>query len=145
MHKRYKDLTDIEFAFRTMKTVLLEMRGIFVRKANHTRAHVFIIMLAYLIAYKLRRLWYDIESTVEEGIKELGSICSMEITTCRDVSYQVIPEPRELGKTLLSKLGISLPDAIPSKNIKVHTRKKLVSERKLKKLQGVKSKNRSSI
>ncbi len=140
IHNRYKDLTEIEFAFRTMKTVLLEMRGIFVRRANRTRAHVFIIMLAYLIAYHLRRLWYDVELTIEEGIKELASICSIEVTTTGQVSYQTIPEPRELGKILLSKIGICLPDAIPCRKVEVLTRKKLVSERKLKNLQALRLK-----
>ena len=133
IHKRYKDLTEVEFAFRTMKTVLLEMRGIFVRKANRTRAHVFIIMLAYLIAYKLRRFWYDVEVTVEEGIKELASICSTEVLPPGQAAYHTIPEPRELGKILLSKIGLSLPDVLISRDIKVVTRKKLVSERKIKK------------
>ena len=140
VHNRYKDLAEVEFAFRTMKTTLLEMRGIFVRKANRTRAHVFIIMLAYMLAYQLRRLWYDVELTVEEGIRELASICSIEVITADQLSYQTIPEPRELGKILLSKIGISLPDAIPSRNVKVVTRKKLVSERKHKRIQLVKPK-----
>jgi transposase len=141
VHKRYKDLAEVEFAFRTMKTTLLEMRGIFVRKANRTRSHVFIIMLAYMLAYQLRRLWWDVELTLEEGIGELASICSIEVITQGQISYQTIPEPRELGKTLLSKAGISLPDAIPSRNTKVVTRKKLTSERKDKKIQLVKVKN----
>ena len=140
IHSRYKDLAEVEFAFRTMKTTLLEMRGIFVRKANRTRAHVFIIMLAYMLAYQLRRIWYDIELTVEEGIRELASICSIEVITGDQLSYQTIPEPRELGKMLLSKIGINLPDAIPCRNVKVVTRKKLVSERKLKRIQLVKPK-----
>ena len=118
-----------------MKTEFFEMRGIFVRKANRTRAHVFIIMLAYLIAYQLRRLWYDMELTVEEGIKELASICAIEVMTAKGITYQTIPEPRELGKKLLSKIGTTLPDAIPCREVEVHTRKKLVSERKSKKLQ----------
>ncbi|MBN1970405.1 MAG: IS1634 family transposase [Candidatus Delongbacteria bacterium] len=133
IHERYKDLTEVEFAFRTMKTVFLEMRGIYVRKANRTRAHVFIIMLAYLIAYKLRRLWYDVEVTVEEGVKELASVCSTIVLPPGQESYQTIPEPRELGKILLSKIGVTLPDVFISRNIKVVTRKKLVSERKIKK------------
>jgi len=104
IHNRYKDLAEVEYAFRTMKTTLLEMRGIFVRKAERTRAHVFIIMLAYLLACQLRRLWYDVV-TVEEGIAELASICSIEVITDGQVSYQTIPEPRQLGKTLLSMAG----------------------------------------
>jgi hypothetical protein len=141
VHSRYKDLAEVEFAFRTMKTTLLEMRGIFVRKANHTRAHVFIIMLAYQLAYQLRRLWYDVELTVEEGIKELASICSVEVVSPDgQISYQTIPEPRELGKILLAKTGLTLPDAIPRRNANVDTRKKLISERKKEKIQLVNSK-----
>lgn len=138
IHNRYKDLAEVEYAFRTMKTTLLEMRGIFVRKAERTRAHVFIIMLAYLLAYQLRRLWYDVELTVEEGIAELASICSIEVVAPGQVSYQTIPEPRQLGKILLAKAGVSLPDAIPCRKVEVVTRKKLLSERKNKIIQKVK-------
>jgi transposase len=145
VHSRYKDLAEVEFAFRTMKTTLLEMRGIFVRKANRTRAHVFIIMLAYMLAYQLRRLWYDVELTVEEGIRELASICSIEVISADgQLSYQTIPEPRELGKILLDKTGISLPDAIPCRNVNVDTRKKLISERKKEKIQKVSRKKQST-
>jgi len=48
-HDRYKDLADVEFAFRTMKTTLEEIRPIYVRKAENTRGHVFVAMLAYMI------------------------------------------------------------------------------------------------
>jgi hypothetical protein len=127
---RYKGLAEVEYAFRTMKTTLLEMRGIFVRKATRTRAHVFVIMLAYLLAYQLRRLWHEVELTVEEGIAELTSICAIELTLSNQTTCQMIPEPRPLGKLLLEKAGITLPDAIPHKGITVVTRKKLVPQRK---------------
>jgi hypothetical protein len=129
-HARYKGLAEVEYAFRTMKTTLLEMRGIFVRKATRTRAHVFVIMLAYLLAYQLRRLWHEVELTVEEGIAELASICAIELTLSNQTTCQVIPEPRPLGKLLLEKADITLPDAIPHKGITVVTRKKLVPQRK---------------
>lgn len=129
-HARYKGLAEVEYAFRTMKTTLLEMHGIFVRKATRTRAHVFVIMLAYLLAYQLRRLWHEVELTVEEGIGELASICAIELTLPNPTTCQVIPEPRPLGKLLLEKTDITLPDAIPHKGITVVTRKKLVSQRK---------------
>ncbi len=67
IHSRYKDLAYVERAFRTMKTVLLEMKAIYVRKADRTRAHVFVVMLAYLLVHKLQQLWRDVELTVEEG------------------------------------------------------------------------------
>ena len=130
VHARYKGLAEVEYAFRTMKTTLLEMRGIFVRKAARTRAHVFVIMLAYLLAYQLRRLWHDVELTPEEGIAELASICAIELLLPNQITCQVIPEPRPLGKHLLEKASITLPDVIPHAGITVVTRTKLVSQRK---------------
>ena len=41
--------------FRTMKTGLLEVRPIFVRKAPRTRAHVLITMLALKVVREMRR------------------------------------------------------------------------------------------
>ena len=130
VHSRYKDLAFVEKAFRTMKTALLEMRGIYVRKANRTRAHVFIIMLGYLLVHELQKVWRSIELTVEEGVAELASICSIEVLVKDKVGYQTIPEPRTLGKSLLKALGIALPEVIPFRNAIVVTKKKLVSERK---------------
>lgn len=48
-HDRYKDLAKVEFAFRTMKTTLEDIRPVFVRKEENTRGHVFVVMLAYMI------------------------------------------------------------------------------------------------
>jgi len=45
VHDRYKDLTEVEMAFRTSKTVHLEMRPVYVRTEEHTRGHVLAVML----------------------------------------------------------------------------------------------------
>jgi transposase len=129
IHDRYKSLAEVEWAFRTMKTSLLHIRSIYVRKANRTRAHVFSIMLAYMIAFELRRLWHDIEFTIEEAIEELCSLCATEVII-GSLSVQTIPRPRENGQMLLEKAGVTLPDAIPSRKATVFTRKKLVEERR---------------
>lgn len=106
-----------------------------------TRAYIYIIMLAYLLAYQIQRPWYYVELTVEEGIKELVSICTVEvISPDGQLSYQTIPETKELDKVLLAKIGISPPRVIPCRNVNVDTRKKLVSGRKTKKIQVVSSK-----
>jgi hypothetical protein len=130
IHDRYKDLAQVEWAFRTMKTTLLELRPIYVRTAAHTRAHVFIIMLAYLLVYQLAQLWQDVEVTLDEGLQELASICALEVVTAGRVSHQTIPQPRPLGQLLLAKTAITLPEAIPCRNVEVVTRKKLTAERK---------------
>ena len=109
---------------------MLELRGICVRKAARTRAHVLVIMLAYLLAYPLRRLWHAVELTVEEGIAELAAMCAIELLLPNQISCQVIPAPRPLGQRWLDKAGITIPDAIPHAEITVVTRKKLVSQRK---------------
>ena len=67
--------------------------------------------------------------TVEEELRDLAELCATEVIVA-GTSVQTIPEPRESGKALLAAAGVTLPDAIPCRNIKVATRKKLVSERR---------------
>ena len=50
VHARYKDLAKVESAFRTIKTGMLEIRPVYVRKESRTRGHVLVTMLAYMIA-----------------------------------------------------------------------------------------------
>ncbi|EQD52879.1 hypothetical protein B1A_12573, partial [mine drainage metagenome] len=57
VHARYKDLALVEWAFRTSKTVQLEMRPVHVRLASRTRGHALVIMLAYKIVQELARRW----------------------------------------------------------------------------------------
>ena len=51
--ERYRDLQKVERNFRTVKTTFLEIRPIFVRKAERTKAHVFAAMLALKITRQL--------------------------------------------------------------------------------------------
>jgi hypothetical protein len=55
VHDRYRDLHEVEQDFRTMKTGLLEVHPIFVRKAPRTRAHVLVTMLAVKVVREMRR------------------------------------------------------------------------------------------
>lgn len=54
--RSYKDLADVERAFRTTKTVHLEVRPIHHRLSERVRAHVFVCMLAYYVVWHLRQL-----------------------------------------------------------------------------------------
>jgi len=53
--RTYKSLSQVERAFRSMKTVDLEIRPIFHWKDDRIRAHVFLCMLAYYVEWHLRR------------------------------------------------------------------------------------------
>jgi len=130
IHDRYKDLTQVEMAFRTSKTVELEMRPIHVRLAARTRAHVFVVMLAYRIVSDLAKQWVHLDKTVQEGIDELKSLCATEILENGHPLCCQIPEPRESIKELLDAVEIRMPEALPCKGVLVTTKKKLPSRRK---------------
>lgn len=51
----YKSLAQVERAFRTVKTVELEVRPVHHRLADRVRAHVFLCMLAYYVIWHMRR------------------------------------------------------------------------------------------
>ncbi|MFZ0569164.1 MAG: IS1634 family transposase [Rhodomicrobium sp.] len=51
----YKSLAQVERAFRSIKTVDLEVRPIHHRLAGRVRAHVFLCMLAYYVAWHMRQ------------------------------------------------------------------------------------------
>lgn len=51
----YKSLAQVERAFRTIKTVELEVRPIHHRLAGRVKAHVFLCMLAYHVVWHMRR------------------------------------------------------------------------------------------
>jgi hypothetical protein len=53
--RSYKGLSDVERAFRSLKTVHIEVRPIRHRREERVRAHVFICMLAYYALWHMRR------------------------------------------------------------------------------------------
>ena len=124
VHQRYKDLAFVEQGFRTIKTGLLETRPIFVRKEQRTKGHVLVVMLAYILVQELQQLWAGMNITVEEGLLELSMLTTIEMQI-GPRCYQQIPQPREGGRKLLELAHVRLPEALPSRNIKVATRKKL--------------------
>jgi hypothetical protein len=130
VHDRYKDLAEVEQAFRTCKTAHLETRPIHVRTEEHTRGHVLVVMLAYLIRRELSQAWAGLDVTVEEGLKQLGTLCSTEMKVEGGASCLRIPTPRSQSQALLEAAHIHLPEALPHREVRVVTRKKLPERRK---------------
>jgi hypothetical protein len=130
IHDRYKNLTEVEQAFRTCKTAHLEMRPIHVRTAEHTRGHVLVVMLAYLIRRELSRAWTSLDVTVEEGLHQLQTLCATEMKVEGGGSCLRIPTPGTAATALLKALKIRLPKALPHTEALVVTRKKLPARRK---------------
>ena len=130
IHDRYKDLALVEWAFRTSKTVSLEVRPVHVRTAAHTRGHVFVVMLSYLIVAELARCWREMEVTVNEGISQLDTLCATQVLVKGKVSCNQIPRPRPFLEELLQAAQVTLPEVLPSRGVTVTTKKKLTSRRK---------------
>ena len=129
VHDRYKDLALVEMAFRTSKTVELEVRPINVRLESRTRGHVFVVMLAYRIVQELAKRWKEFNLTVEEGVKQLSTLCSIEVDLVGIGKVNQLPVPRELIKDLLEAAKVKLPSYLPCKGIKVTTKTKLTERR----------------
>jgi len=129
LHDRYKDLALVEQAFRTSKTVHLEMRPWHVRNESSTRGHALVVMLAYLIVRHLRQAWAELDVTVEEGLAQLTTLCATQILVKGEVRCNQIPTPRDLSQKLLRAADIHLPRALPHLGARVVTRKNLTEQR----------------
>ncbi|MFQ5836114.1 MAG: IS1634 family transposase [bacterium] len=130
IHDRYKDLTEVERVFRTFKTDFLEVRPVYVQTEKSTRGHVVVVMFSYMIVRMLRRAWEQFDLTVEEGLKQLSTLCSMEMKVENQASCLKIPRPREKSRKLLKALDIRMPIVLPHRDVRVVTRKKLLERRK---------------
>jgi len=69
----YKRLSNVERAFRSLKTVDLHVRPIFHWTANRVRAHIFLCMLAYYVQYHMQEAWrsmlfFDEEAWTKERV-----------------------------------------------------------------------------
>jgi Transposase DDE domain len=129
VHDRYKDLASVERAFRSCKTVHLEVRPIFLRLEARTRAHAFVVMLAYQIIRYLASCWSTLDCTVEEGLHALATLCLVEVAPQHAPSYHCIPTPRDAIARLLHHADIKLPTTFALSGTRVSTKKKLPSER----------------
>ena len=106
----------------------LGLRPLFVRKEESTKRHVLVVMLALLLQRELERCWRDLDTTVKEGIDELGAISVQEVQLGK-ASVQNIPTPDKTGRQLLKKIDVQLPAVLPMRKARVDTTKKLQSER----------------
>ncbi len=64
--RNYKNLSQVERAFRSMKSVDLMVRPIHHRLPDRVRAHIFICMLAYYVQWHMRQAWSSLLFTDED-------------------------------------------------------------------------------
>jgi hypothetical protein len=80
----YKSLAHVERAFRSVKTVDLEVRPIHHRLAARVRAHVFLCMLAYYVAWHMRKalapLLFDDHDKENAGKGRASPVASAKVS-----------------------------------------------------------------
>ena len=74
VHARYMDLAKVERDFRTMKTGLLELRPIHLRKASRTRGHAFVTMLALRLARAIDARLRGTGLCVQDALDRLAGV-----------------------------------------------------------------------
>ena len=117
VHDRYRDLYAVEHDFRTMKTGLLEVRPIFVRKAPRTRAHILVTMLALKVVREMRRALVAAFGTTdddtravtgEEALLALARLCLLTYHV-QGTAVTRLPTPDARQKAILDALRTPLP------------------------------------
>jgi transposase len=115
--ERYRDLQRVERNFKTMKTDVLEVRPIFLRNAERTKAHVFVAMLALKITRRFQSLLHQAFGTTdddprartpEDALTALSRLTYLiyDVKGCR---YARLIQPDEEQRTLLDALGLRFP------------------------------------
>ena len=115
---RYRDLQKVERNFRTVKTTCLEIRPIFVRQANRTRAHVFVALLALKLTRQfeagLRQAFGTVGEdpaaiTPEDALVALGRLTYLYTTGRDGQRHARLVRPDAHQSAILAALGIAFP------------------------------------
>jgi len=118
VHDTYVDLQRVERDFRQMKTGLLEVRPVFVRKESRTRGHVFACMLALKISREMERRLQAIfgttdddphATTLEDAMAALSRLCLQDYVIDETTTVTRFPRPDARQQEILNALGVSLP------------------------------------
>jgi transposase len=114
---RYRDLQRVERGFRTLKTDFLEVRPIFLRNGERTKAHVFVAMLALKITRLFQSLLHRAfgttdddphATTADDALAALSRLTYL-IYDIKGTRYARLIQPDEAQRTLLDALGLRFP------------------------------------
>ncbi len=118
MHDSYVGLQKVERDFRAMKTGLLEVRPVFVRKESRTRGHCAACMLALKmsreIERRLRAAFGTTDSnrhaiTLPDALASLARLCLLQYKVDEKTHVTKLPQPRANQTKILTALGVILP------------------------------------
>ncbi len=127
LHERYMSLMSVERDFRMAKTGLLEIRPIFLRKANRTRGHALVTLLALRLARELDRRVAPLGITVQDAVERLGAIRLVSLAT-PELGLWRLPNDYPPAQQELLALLPKLPT--PGLSVKNFQKRRLTNPRK---------------
>jgi len=119
VHDSYVGLQKVERDFRTMKTGLLEVRPVFVRKESRTRGHVLGCMLALKLSREIeRRLQAAFGTTnsdpyaitLPDALASLIRLCLLHYPIDAHTTVTRLPRPDARQREILTALQVTLPE-----------------------------------
>ena len=119
VHDGYMALEKVERDFRTMKTGLLEVRPVFVRKESRTLGHVFCCLLALKLGRELeRRLAGALGTTdddphavtLRDALGALSRLTLLLYEIDKNTSVARLPKPDKDQQKILAALNVALPE-----------------------------------
>ncbi len=118
VHDSYVSLQKVERDFRQMKTGLLEVRPVFVRKESRTRGHVFSCLLALKLSREMERRRQTAFGTTDanphaitltDALAALSRLCLLHYTVDEKNTVTRLPQPDARQQQILTALGVPLP------------------------------------
>jgi len=118
VHASYMALQKVERNFRTMKTGLLEIRHLFVRKEIRTRGHIFCCLLALKLQREMERRLVSVfritaqdpnAVTVSDALAALGRLPLILYNVDEKKAVTRLPKPDDHQRKILDALKVILP------------------------------------
>jgi transposase len=118
VHDSYVSLQKVERDFRQMKTGLLEVRPVFVRKESRTRGHVFCCLLALKLSREMERRLQAAFGTTDtdphaitltDAMAALSRLCLLEYQVDEKTTVTRLPKPDDRQQQILAALAVPLP------------------------------------
>ncbi len=117
MWQQYVQLTEVEAAFRALKSELA-IRPIFHQLERRVKAHIMVAFLGYALWVTLKHLLKrnHLDLSPAKALSLLSTLRSADIvlptTEGREIRLRRIAAPTREQKTLLAKLGLELPERL---------------------------------
>ena len=111
VHERYKDLAQVESAFRLLKSSL-DIRPMWHRRADRTRGHVFVAMLSLLLLEEFQRRIEKLGMTTASAIDALNNIQLTELKIGNSAVKKLPSTLRTDQTSLLKSLQLHLPSMV---------------------------------